>query len=134
MQEAALLISVIDGTVDKEGFGPGAPFDHVVYLDKSARPVSWLVNLFRNRFAAAAWEGGPVPRPPHSCVNIDRSPWFRKVGIMVSDDGRQKLGGELATFRDFMNHISRVTPRHLAEFRAASKALSRDMRRLFRDC
>ena len=118
LQETALLISVIDGSVDREGFGPGKPWDHVVYLDKSARPVSWLVNLFWKHFAAPAGEDRPAPRPPHSYVNIDRSPWFRKVGIQVSDDGRQKAGGELATFRDFMDRISRVTPRHLAELRA----------------
>ena len=118
VQETALLISVIDGTADRDGFVPGRPFDHVVYLDKSARPVSWLVNLFWDSFAAPEWDGRPGKRPPHSYVNIDRSPWFRKVGLDVSDDGRQKAGGELATYRDFLDRISNVTPRHLAELRA----------------
>ena len=118
VQETALLISVIDGTVAADGFGPGKAFDHVVYLDKSARPVSWLVNLFWKDFAAEEGKGRIRRRPPHSYINIDRSPWFRKVGISVSDDGRQKAGGELATYADFLSHISAVTHRHLAEIRA----------------
>ena len=46
LQDTAQLISVIDGRL-----GSGVPYDHVIYLDKSARPVSWLVNLFWNDFA-----------------------------------------------------------------------------------
>ena len=45
VQDTALLISRIDGSVNGETTTSDA-FDHVVYLDKSARPVSWLVNLF----------------------------------------------------------------------------------------
>lgn len=118
VQDTALLISVIDGTVGVDGAGPEEPFDHVVYLDKSARPVSWLVNLFWKQFAAMDENGQSGKRPPHSYINIDRAPWFRKVGIEVSDDGRQKTNGELATYADFLQHVSAITPRHLAEIRA----------------
>lgn len=115
IQDTALLISEIDGSLsgDKK-----QAVDHVVYLDKSARPVSWLVNMFWSEFAVKDEDGKTVKRPPHTYVNIDRSPWFRKVGINVSDDGRQKENGELATYSDFINNIGNLTKRNLAEVRA----------------
>ena len=113
VQDTAHLISVIDGRLSS-----GGPYDHVIYLDKSARPVSWLVNMFWNDFALKDAAGNVVKRPNHSYINIDRSPWFRNVGISVSDDGRQKENGELATYRDFEKNIHNLNPRHLAEIRA----------------
>lgn len=114
VQDTALLISVIDGSIN----GDGVPYDFVVYLDKSARPVSWLVNLFWAEFATKGAFGSPVKRPPHAYVNIDRSPWFRNVGINVTEDGRQKDNGELATYSDFLHHIGNLSKLHLAELRA----------------
>ena len=111
--DTARLISEIDGRL-----GGGKAYDHIIYLDKSARPVSFLVNLFWNDFAAKNSQGCPVKRPEHSYVNIDRSPWFRNVGIKVSDDGRQKENGELATYADFVKNIDNLSKRHLAEIRA----------------
>lgn len=115
VQDTALLISEIDGSLSGDR---QEAVDHVVYLDKSARPVSWLVNMFWSEFVVKDEQGKPVKRPPHTYVNIDRSPWFRKVGINVSDDGRQKENGELATYSDFINNIGNLTKRHLAEVRA----------------
>ncbi|MDE7036845.1 MAG: phosphoribosyltransferase domain-containing protein [Lachnospiraceae bacterium] len=114
VQDTALLISEIDASLSEDK----KAVDHVVYLDKSARPVSWLVNMFWTEFAVKDAQGKPVRRPAHTYVNIDRSPWFRKVGINVSDDGRQKENGELATYNDFVNHAGNLTQRHLAEVRA----------------
>ena len=108
VRDTALLISRIDGSL--EG---GTPFDHIIYLDKSARPVSWLINMFWNNFAI---EG--VARPHHSYVNIDRVPWFRYVGLNVTDDGLNIETGHNATYSDFMNNIHNLSSRHLAEIRA----------------
>ena len=113
VQDTALLISEIDGSLKSE-----APYDHVVYLDKSARPVSWLVNMFWDDFSASDAEGNQLSRPPHSYINIDRAPWFRNVGIDVTDDGRQNTGGELATYWDFIANIDNLSRGHLAEIRA----------------
>lgn len=115
VQDIALLISVIDGSLEGS---EGVPFDHVIYLDKSARPVSWLVNLFWDEFASKKADRKTVKRPKHSYVNIDRAPWFRHVGIDVNDDGRQKENGELATYTDFVHNIANLKERHLAEIRA----------------
>lgn len=113
VQDTALLISVIDGSLSGR-----EPYDHVVYLDKSARPVSWLVNMFWNDFASHDQKGDRIRRPPHSYINIDRAPWFRYVGIDVTDDGRQTADGELATFWDFSNSFGNLDKRHFAEIRA----------------
>ncbi len=113
IKDTALLISAIDGRLNA-----GGPYDHVVYLDKSARPVSWLVNLFWDDFALKDQNGTPVKRPKHTYINIDRAPWFRNVGINVDDDGRQKDNGELATYSDFTAHIHNLSKKHLAEIRA----------------
>ena len=113
VQDTALLISIIDGSLQGK-----SPYDHVVYLDKSARPVSWLVNMFWNEFASKDDEGNLMKRPPHSYINIDRAPWFRYAGIVVTDDGRQTAGGELATYWDFSKNIGNLDKRHFAEIRA----------------
>jgi len=116
VQDTALLISRIDGSLDSEA--APEPYDHVVYLDKSARPVSWLVNLFWDDFAWIRKDGTGTPRPGHSYINIDRSPWFRNVGIEVTDDGRQKDNGELATYTDFVSSLHHLDRIHLAKIRA----------------
>lgn len=36
----------------------------------------------------------------------------------MTDDGRQKENGELATYRDFVNNLHNLNKRHLAELRA----------------
>ena len=113
VQDTALLISVIDGSLSGR-----EPYDHVVYLDKSARPVSWLVNMFWEDFASHDLSGNAIKRPPHSYINIDRAPWFRYAGIDVTDDGRQTADGELATFWDFSNSFENLNERHFAEIRA----------------
>ncbi len=115
VQDTALLISEIDGSLEGE---QSEAFDHIVYLDKSARPVSWLVNLFWNEFVSEDKDGNKKKRPKHSYINIDRAPWFRNVGINVNDDGRIKENGELATYNDFVHNISNLQDRHLAEIRA----------------
>ena len=48
------------------------PADHVIYLDKSGRPVSYLVNMFWDEFAPKDENGQPMKRPPHSFANLDR--------------------------------------------------------------
>ena len=113
LQDTARLISEIDGSLENK-----EPYDHIVYLDKSARPVSWLVNLFWGDFAYITETGNQLERPNHSYINIDRAPWFRNVGIEVTDDGRQTSDGELATYWDFANNLENLSYRHLAGIRA----------------
>lgn len=78
--------------------------DHIIYLDKSARPVSWLVNEFWQDFAPGK------DQPTQSYLAIDRSPWLNKAGQRVDIDGRyingEENAGELAHFSDFEDGIA----------------------------
>ncbi len=52
--------------------------DFVVYLDKSARPVSWLVKELWPTLAQA--EDGSIPKMPETrFVNIDREQWVNSI-------------------------------------------------------
>ncbi|MBQ3309464.1 hypothetical protein IJG78_02175 [Candidatus Saccharibacteria bacterium] len=76
----AATIEQMDGT-------DGPKIDHVIYLDKSARPVSWIVNKMWGDFAKKdADTGEPTKRPEESFLNIDRVPWMRRVGLNVNKD------------------------------------------------
>jgi hypothetical protein len=55
--------------------------DVVLWLDKSARPVSWLVSELWDQLATPD-ENGNLPKKPKSVfLNIDRKPWVSKAGI-----------------------------------------------------
>ena len=61
--------------------------DEAIYLDKSARPVSKLVEAFWEDFAEKNPDTGkPVEMPNPSFLNVDRLDWFRRVGIDVGSN------------------------------------------------
>ena len=60
------------------------PADKVIYLDKSARPVSWLVNEFWRDFT-------DKPQPQETFLAIDRKAWFPRVGIKLSGNEEIEL-------------------------------------------
>lgn len=94
----AELIATIDGTSDEYERNNKLPQpDFLIYLDKSARPVSWLVNTFWDDFSK-------VKRPPHSYLNVDRIDWFHAAGVNVDAEGdiiRPSGAREQATSADF---------------------------------
>ena len=71
------LITVLEG-------GSGWRPDEVVYLDKSGRPVAWLVRALWPLLArepGTAFSSGVVPpRPGFRMVNIDREQWWGLTG------------------------------------------------------
>jgi hypothetical protein len=84
------LIGIQDGsiTVDQETIGDnakytfsefdGQPSDHVVYLDKSARPIQYLI--------AGLWDSLAKPsatKPEHSFVNIDKEIWLQQMNVPI---------------------------------------------------
>ena len=77
------LIGVIDGTIDGT-----EPYDAVIYLDKSARPVSWLVNELWDDLAreqGTEFTEHKVPKRPQTLfLNIDREQWLPTVDPMRS--------------------------------------------------
>lgn len=54
--------------------------DVAIYLDKSARPVAWLVNELWDDLAPRDAEGEIPPRPQTKFLNIDREQWGAVVG------------------------------------------------------
>lgn len=62
---------------------------HVVFLDKSARPVCWLVRALwpmLARVAGTEWGDGCVPiAPTMSFANIDREQWWDFTGASETD-------------------------------------------------
>ena len=86
--------------------------DHVIYLDKSARPVSWLVNKFWSAFSEKK-------RPSHSYLAIDRKEWFARTDTPIEaneyirdTDGSSRL----AKFGDIK--LENITREDLARIRA----------------
>lgn len=72
----------ISALVGEEKGVPAA--DAVIYLDKSARPVSWLVNEFWDDFT-------DKPRPADSFLAIDRIAWFKYVKIDLTSNQEIEL-------------------------------------------
>lgn len=54
------------------------PFDNIIFLDKSARPVSWLMRAFWDRLATEE-DGSKTPMPRMNFLNIDREQWIGQV-------------------------------------------------------
>ena len=105
-------IAVIAGEDDSYNKEKAPAADHVIYLDKSARPVSWLVNTFWDSFT-------DQKRPKHSYLAIDRIEWFSRTQTPV--DNQQYIqdpdgSWRLATFNDMK--VENVTREDLARIRA----------------
>lgn len=53
-------------------------FDNIIFLDKSARPVSWLVRELWDTLAFDK-DGNKTPMPKMNYLNIDREQWIGSV-------------------------------------------------------
>ncbi len=111
----ASLIAMMDGTAEtyEENEELEKP-DHVIYLDKSARPASWMVNIFWDDFSKEK-------RPEHSYLNIDRLPWFRRVGLEL-DAGNYARHEDGSSYKpgpgDFLREADRIPDEVFARIRA----------------
>lgn len=88
--------------------------DHVIYLDKSARPVSWLVDEFWDDFT-------DEKRPERTFLAIDRRIWLQEPfieGELKGYDYTDSISGERRRIepRDFK--VERVPREMLAGIRA----------------
>lgn len=118
--DTADLISAIDGTAEYSITDPyhekefkGVKADHVLYLDKSARPVSWLVNMFWDDFSEEE-------RPEHSYLNIDRLRMLDFAGISHREGYVAEPSGAMhrATFADFEKEADKLPLEVFAGIRA----------------
>lgn len=110
----ASTIAAING---EDGNNP--PSDHVIYLDKSARPVSWLVDDFWDDFSDRK-------KPEESFLAIDRRYWFRMVGLDI--DGSEYIKaengeGKLATGSDFWRKFEELPEERKTDLLARIRAL-----------
>ena len=86
--------------------------DVAIYLDKSARPVSWLVEEF--------WDDATkMPRPRTEYLAIDRKFWFEFFGLDLSFGEYIKGTDRLAEWRDLPIH--NVTQDEMTELRSLLK-------------
>lgn len=118
VRDTADLIAKITGSgEDKES---KEPYDHVVYLDKSGRPVAWLVGAFWDEFAPENPETKePVKQPGQSFIAIDRQRWFNlsNTDILPGEHIRRPDDSVvLATFDDF--NADGVDPEYFAKLRS----------------
>lgn len=93
--------------------------DHVIYLDKSARPVSWLVDDFWSSFTDA-------PKPETSYLAIDRRPWFERVGInLIGHEEIELPDGSKrpANGSDFWEYFEKVPEDEKKDWLARIRAL-----------
>lgn len=76
-----LIETIQEGTVRKNpetGKMESQPFDNIIFLDKSARPVSWLVRELWDKLAFDE-DGEKTPMPAMNFLNIDREQWIGQV-------------------------------------------------------
>lgn len=115
-------IGMLDGSIqDRSILDPIDPErsqqspDAVVWLDKSARPVSWFVDALWEQFA-----NKDAKKPTDEFLNIDRTVWFEKQGH-EREVAERRLGPG-----DF--DIDAVSPFDIARIRAvfSEGSLDRD--------
>lgn len=95
------------------------PSDHVIYLDKSARPVSWLVDEFWNDFSDRK-------QPEESFLAIDRRYWFKMVGLDINkNEYITDQSGErrVATSTDFWRGFKALPDDRQNDFLARIRSL-----------
>lgn len=116
LTRTAELIAKMDGTSTFPEDENKPKTDCVVYLDKSARPVSWLVN--------AMWEDfSSEKRPESHYLAIDRTPWFQRVHADVDSGGHRIKNDasdpdELATGDDFIKKAENLDSDIFARIRS----------------
>lgn len=109
----ANIIAIIDGSAEVSQKEERKHIDHVIYLDKSARPVSWIVDAFWEDFSEKELPG-------KSFLSIDRLPWYRyaKVkldagGYMENQDGSHRR----PTYKDFIENAGNIPEDYYARIR-----------------
>lgn len=105
------LIGKIDGSIplkDKEGHVLSPPTS-IVYLDKSARPVEWMVRKLWPMLAISTSEGSIPEKPKDYFLNIDKEDWLNRMRVPLQyiQDPPEKLI-DLDKIPDLQEHLSRI--------------------------
>ena len=106
ISNTARMIAEADGSSEKEGsFKP----DTILFLDKSARPVSWFVQRFWKDLAVK-----DSKRPDFTFLNIDRTDIYNYLGV-PNNDGRSLETGKILTPLDFDRIIKDPDSKHMLD-------------------
>lgn len=115
LRHTAELIATLDGSSIRNK--DSQPADAVIYLDKSARPVNWLVNTFWDDFSNQK-------KPTSHHLAIDRLEWFDRVGLSIINTTGYIKGSNpdepayLATENDFIREVDQLPPDTYARIRS----------------
>lgn len=97
------------------------PPNSVIYLDKSARPVEWLVRSLWDVLAREPGtrftDGKVPPRPKDYFLNIDKEEWLRRIGVPEKD---------VQDAPDELVDISKIPAEHISRIRALFSAQKLD--------
>lgn len=119
-ESASLMVGSTAETISFLSGEEGAPAaDEVIYLDKSARPVSWLVDEFWGDFTDAE-------KPNSSYLAIDRRTWFPYVGVeLIGNEEIRDPDGTIhaATGEVFWEHFNRLPENTQKEYLAKIRCL-----------
>lgn len=106
------MIGVADGSIaERDLVDPGNPErssdqpDEIIFLDKSARPVSWFMDAFWEQFAKE-----DAKKPNFDFLNIDRTNWF------MSQGHSREISERYLGPKDF--DIDKVSDNDIAQIRA----------------
>lgn len=106
------MVGIADGSIEYRDIeDPDNPElsrqkpDAMIFLDKSARPVSWFMDAFWDQFAKEGSE-----KPEFDFLNIDRTNWF------MSQGHRREIAERFLGPSDF--DIEKVSKEDLARIRA----------------
>ena len=112
VQSTDKVIGLMDGSIHERAVvDPSEPErssekpDTVIFLDKSARPVSWFTDALWEQFATDGAE-----KPDYEFLNIDRVNWFINQGHSKIDAERRLGPGDF--------DINKVPKEDLARIRA----------------
>src|SRR5579872_950247 len=104
------IIGKLDGSIplkDDKGEILGPPTS-VIYLDKSARPVQWMVSALWPILAKK--EGGNIaPKPQQYFLNIDKDMWLVDMGFNpgeIQDASSKPIN--LNNIENIQDHINRI--------------------------
>lgn len=115
VKETDEMIGRLDGSINEKGnfdlfderIPEGEPRvpQSVIYLDKSARPVSWFVDAFWDQMAQPG-----AQKPQAEFINIDRINWFTLMGHS------REIAANSLTADDV--DINKIDPKKIAAIRA----------------
>lgn len=90
-----------------------------VFLDKSARPVGWLMHALWDQLAPHDAEGNTPPEPQIKFLNIDREQWGAITGR--TEDGMLNVNGIPQERIDELRHVFAPTDKHIDEASAPNE-------------